>query len=238
MPTDPSESPSSQSTSISSSQHKDAVRELIKSHYDRGDHTGWFEALYAWAGDDTAKVPWADKRPNKNLVRWLEREQIRGGGRSAIVVGCGLGDDAELLARYGFAVTAFDLSPSAIDWCTRRFAGSRVKYRAADLFLLPGEWAGAFEFVFEAYTIQALPRSLRERSISAVSSLVAPGGELLVVCRGRDDHDEGGELPWPLSPSEVARFDACGLRRLAFEDYMDDEDPPVRRFRVHFSRPA
>ena len=219
-----------------SSEHRDAVRQIIRDHYDRGDTSGWFEALYAWAGDDAAKVPWADKRPNKNLVAWLAREQVRGHGRTAVVVGCGLGDDAELLARHGFKVTAFDLAPSAIRWCQRRFAASRVQYRPADLLSLPVEWKQGFDFVFEAYTLQAMSREQRQPAIDAVASLVAPGGELLLICRGRDETDDPGDLPWPLTPAELARFDAVGLKRLSFEDYFDDEDPPVRRFRALWRR--
>lgn len=215
---------------------KEEVRRIIREHYDRGDTSGWFETLYAWAGDDATRIPWADKRPNKNLVAWLQREQVRGNGRSAVVVGCGLGDDAELLARQGFKVTAFDLSRSAVDWCLRRFQGSRVTYRQADLLALPREWIGAFDFVFEAYTLQTMPRGTRPQGIDAVASLVRPGGELLLICRGRDEQDDPGDLPWPLTPAEIARIDAAGLKRLSFEDYVDNEDPPVRRFRVLFSR--
>ncbi|MBF0145449.1 MAG: class I SAM-dependent methyltransferase [Magnetococcales bacterium] len=37
-----------------------------------------------------------------------------GAGKSALVVGCGQGDDARLLTRLGYRVTAFDLSPDMI----------------------------------------------------------------------------------------------------------------------------
>ncbi len=214
------------------------VRKIIQSYYDRGDPVGWFDALYEWAGGDASKVPWGDRRPNKNLVDWVSREQIRGNCRSAVVVGCGLGDDADFLAKYGFNVTAFDISAKAIEWAGRRFTSKRVRFVVADLLHLPPEWVGRFDFVFEAYTIQPLPNSLRAAAIAGVASLVKPGGELLLITRGRDDHDPAPELPWPLTSSEVARFDAAGLRRLAFEDYYDDEEPPVRRFRALFARPG
>lgn len=38
----------------------------------------------------------------------------------AVVIGCGLGDDAEYLASMGYEVTAFDISPTAIAMCHTR----------------------------------------------------------------------------------------------------------------------
>ena len=41
-------------------------------------------------------------------------------------------------------------------------------------------------------------------------------------------------MPWPLTAREVrALFD--GLELVSFEDYVDDEDPPVRRLRARVS---
>lgn len=223
-------------SSTDNSPDKQALRELIREHYKKKDYVGWFEALYSGAGRDTGKIPWADRRPNANLIAWLDREQIRGQGRSAVVVGCGLGDDAELLARHGFKVTAFDVSSSAIEWAKQRFPRTSVTYAQADLFNLPAEWVGGFEFVFEAYTIQALPQLVRNQAIDAVASLCKPGGEVLVICRARGDDEPTEEVPFPVSPAEMARFDSGGLRRMAFEDFFDGQDPPVRRFRVLYQR--
>src|SRR4051812_27932902 len=78
------------------------VRKLAGEHLERGDATGWFEALYAQANDDAGVIPWADLRPNPNLIEWLDRQparDTRGHGGRALVIGCGLGDDAEELAR-------------------------------------------------------------------------------------------------------------------------------------------
>src|SRR4051812_43971640 len=148
---------------------EDRARELIESHYARNDPIGWFEELYSTAKNDVTQIPWADQKPNSNLTAWLDRERIKGAGRSAIVVGCGLGDDAEELVRRGFAVTAFDISQSAVDWCKRRFPVSTVRFQQADLLNLPSNFREHFDFVFEAYTIQALPRSVRPQAIAAVS---------------------------------------------------------------------
>jgi hypothetical protein len=37
--------------------------------------------------------------------------------------------------------------------------------------------------------------------------------------------------------SELDAFAGLGMELLAFEDYVDDEDPPVRRFRATYRRP-
>jgi protein-L-isoaspartate O-methyltransferase len=45
-------------------------------------------------------------------------------GKRALVVGCGLGYDAEFLARLGYAVTGFDVAPTAIERAVRENPGS------------------------------------------------------------------------------------------------------------------
>jgi SAM-dependent methyltransferase len=201
----------------------------------RGEATAWFEPLYRAAGGDAERVPWADEKPNGWLVEWLDRQSVSPKGSTAVVVGCGLGDDAEELARRGYEVTAFDVSPTAIEWAQRRFPNSSVSYRVADLFELPHTMEGEFDFVHEAYTLQALPREVRAVAIDAVASLVAPGGELVVICRGRDHAQEFAGLPDPLSREELAGFATAGLLEDSFDDFMDRE---IRRWRVHYVRPT
>lgn len=183
-------------------------------------------------------MPWADGVPNPHLAAWAEREQLAGAGRTACVVGCGYGDDAAYLATKGFRVTAFDLSPRAIGECRRMRGATDVRWMTADLFRPPADFRRAFDFVFEAYTIQALPHDARVDAPRACAELVAPGGTLLVVCRGRDETDPSGDLPWPLTKSECAKFTAAGLAEVRFEDYVDAESPPLRRFRIAYRRPA
>ena len=193
-----------------------------------------FESIYSQAGGDAKSISWADLEPNPNMIDWLETNPVDGTGKRALVVGCGLGDDAEELARRGFTTTAFDISPTAIHWCRRRFPNSSVGYVAADLFHVPGEWQASFDFVLEAYTLQVLPLEIRRQAIPAIAGFLAPGGTLLLIARGRDSADPPGESPWPLTRKELEGFRACGLTTSAFEDFMDDENPPVRRFMVTY----
>ena len=218
---------------------RDHVDRLAAESIGSGDATGWFDAVYKAAESDASRIPWADEKPNRWLIEWLDREKPSAQGASAVVVGCGLGDDAEELSRRGFEVTAFDISETAIGWAKRRFPDSQVQYRTADLFGLPASFENAFDFVFEAYTLQPLPESVRSTAISCVASLAAPGGTVLVVTRGRDDDEPLAEPPpWPLSKAELSVFEHAGLVLDTFEDYVDpDRDVPIRRFRVRYLKP-
>ena len=219
------------------SEARKTVKQMALDAIARGEPTGWFEAVYATAAGDTTRVPWADLAPNPHLISWGARANLRGEKKSALVVGCGLGDDAEWLAARGFRVTAFDLSETAIAWAKKRYPASRVSYEVADLLGCPEEWARAFDFVFEAYTVQSLPEgALRTQAIASVASAVAENGTLLVVARGRDEGQVVAGPPWPLSPREATSFADDDLEEILFEDFMDDESPPQRRFRVEFRR--
>ncbi len=242
------------------------TRELAKEFAERGDALGWFDALYKEAAGDNEKIPWADLEPNRFLRAWAEKSGLRGAGRRALVIGCGLGDDAFYLDDLGFEVTGFDISPTAIEWARRLHADREIRFEVADLFDPPVEWtvtrnsvviargsAGSktknpvaiargsdrgFEFVLEVYTIQPLPIDMRERVMDSIASFVAPGGELVVVTRGRGDDEEVVKVPWPVSRKELARFEENGLVQTYFEVMPDDtDDEPADRFVVVYRRP-
>ncbi len=150
------------------------------------------------------------------------------------MLGCGLGDDAEKLAELGFKVTAFDVSPTAIEWAKQRFPQSNVDYQAADLFKLPAEWQGQFDFVLEIYTIQVLPLSVREQALQAIPPLLKTGGQLLLMCGARE-HDTIPEgPPWRLSRQELTTLEDCGLTLVYEEDFVPDTGR--RQFRMVYQK--
>jgi SAM-dependent methyltransferase len=212
------------------------ARQLAQEFAQRGDATGWFERLYSQAQGNEQAIHWADMETNPNLVRWLDCRNVAGQGKLALVVGCGLGDDAEELAHRGFEVVAFDIAPTAIAWCQQRFPHSPVAYVVADVLDPPSAWQGGFDFVLEAYTLQVLPADVRSKAIACIAGLLAKEGTLLVICRGRSAEEPPGNLPWPLTTEELDGFKGAGLRQGHFEDYFDQEEPPKRRFRVEYQR--
>lgn len=210
------------------------ARELAAEFHRKGDPTGWFEVLYREAEEGKSAIPWDDRHPTPHLVSfWMEHPQETA-GKSALVTGCGLGDDAEQLAAWGFRTTAFDISETAIRACRKRFPSSAVGYHVANLLQPPEDWRDHFDFVFEANTLQVLPGALRLQATKNIAAFLHPGGLLLVIARSREPSEPEGQMPWPLTRSEISAFSELGLEELLFEIVQDVEEPGVRRFRVLF----
>ncbi|MEH2288162.1 class I SAM-dependent methyltransferase [Nostoc sp.] len=211
------------------------VQQLATEALQKSEPSAWFEVLYTEAKGDTAKIPWAKLAPHPYLQDWLTIRQPFASGQKALVIGCGLGDDAETLAEQGFEVTAFDISPTAIAWCKQRFPDSTVSYVVADLLAIYPQWHQAFDFVFECRNIQALPLNVRSWVISSVTSVVALGGTLLLITRVRDTEAEPSGPPWPLSDSELAQFESLGLQQVEKLEFLESEFN-VKQVRIEYQR--
>lgn len=224
-------------TDAERTQARTRLKQLAANSIEKGDHTGWFEDLYRGAEGNVEAIPWAHLRPNPLLVEWVTHNQPSGEGRRALIVGSGLGDDAEAMSHAGFAVTAFDISAEAIQWCHRRFTDSTVRYRVANVLELPDEWSEQFDLVVEIYTLQSLPEeALRAQAAANLARCAAADGSLLVICGARDPNDERGTMPWPLTRTELSVFDQLGLREASFEDLLGPEEPFYRHFRAHYRK--
>ncbi|MFM2312637.1 MAG: hypothetical protein RLZZ04_1913 [Cyanobacteriota bacterium] len=216
------------------------VTSLAKISVDPQDPTSWFEPLYANAKGDTAQVPWAKNQAHPYLQQWLTthppQTERKIEGKSALVIGCGLGDDAELLASIGYQVTAFDISPTAIAWCQQRFPLSTVNYLVADLFDLDPQWQGKYDFIFECKTIQALPLNVRSQVINKIAALVAPQGTLLVITRHRDPDTIPDGPPWALSDAELSQFTELGLTEIKRDRFIEAEQTKIEQYRLEYCR--
>jgi SAM-dependent methyltransferase len=214
---------------------------LVSEALANDDATGWFEPLYAAADEADGAPPWNSDRPRALLEQWTELRDLDGTGRSAVVVGCGLGADAEHVASLGFATTAFDLSPTAIRLAREHHAGSAVDYRVADLLALPAAWRRAFDLVVECWTVQALPDPPRAAAIAVIADLVAPGGTLVVVAHARTDDgpdDAAAGPPWPQPRATIDAFAAGGLELVDPALVPDPERGGRPGWRAEYRRPA
>ncbi len=206
--------------------------ELSAAAIGAGEPTAWFDRLYAEGAAGDVSMPWDRDEPQVLLHDWLQAYDVRGDGRRAVVVGCGLGADAEHLATRGFAVTAFDVAATAVQLARERHRGSPVDYQVADLLRLPAGWQQAFDLVVEIFTLQALPDPPRAEAARAVAGLVAPGGSLLVIAfRADGEADDPSGPPFALGRATVDALATDGLRQVDAEQI---EGPP--RWRVRYDR--
>jgi hypothetical protein len=114
-----------------------------------------------------------------------------------------------------------------------------VQYEVANLLDPPPEWLAApFDLVVEAYTIQALPPGSAERGAAVAMLPDLTAGTLLVIARAREEGEDQGSMPWPLHRGEFQPLFERGMDELLFEDYLDPDDPDVRRFRGTFVKRA
>ena len=174
----------------------------------------FFESVYKNADhNDLSAIPWATLAPNVYLEKHLSMNEPCS-GQKALVIGCGLGDDALILEKHGYEVEAIDISPSAIALARKRHPDSKVDFHVGDIYDMPESSIGKYDFVYEGLTIQSLPPADREKLVKIIVSLVAKGGELLVYAHTQNDTDNYGGPPWPLYDDEFLLFEQEGLEKI------------------------
>ena len=172
----------------------------------------FFENVYKNVDkDNLVSIPWANLVANAHLVDYLNVKDDMSYGR-ALVIGCGLGDDADALAKMGYEVDAIDISQTAIRMAKERFPTESIDFRVEDIFKLPASMFAAYDFVFESRTIQSLDPKFRDELIEIIAGLLAKGGELLVHTNIQNDNENYGGPPWPLYRRELLGFEKYGLK--------------------------
>ena len=124
-------------------------------------------------------MPWDRTEPHPVLADWLGDSD--GEGRRAVVVGCGLGADAEHLAAPRLDDNGLRHLPLP---SLRRASGIRTPRSttaSANLLDPSPDLVGAFDLVVEIYTLQALHPSVRPAAADGLRRLLAPGGTAFVV---------------------------------------------------------
>ncbi|MFC2074098.1 class I SAM-dependent methyltransferase [Campylobacterota bacterium] len=193
----------------------------------------FFESIYKQSQGDEEKIPWATLQTNEYLAEYLEQHIGEG---KAVVIGCGLGDDAVALAEAGFEVTAIDVSQTAIDWCKERFNHTDVDFRTQDIFELPEEMLGQYDFVFESRTIQSLPLAYRNKIIGAIASLMAPKAKVLAIANGKNETERYEGPPWPLTSNELRLFGNYDLKELEFSIFAEESGLSSLKFRALYQK--
>jgi cyclopropane fatty-acyl-phospholipid synthase-like methyltransferase len=114
------------------------------------------------------------------LISFFEHEAGLQPGKT-VVLGCGKGHDAILLAQHGFAVTGIDFAPSAIAAARQKAQqlGIEIDFQQQDIFALAPELLGKFDYVVEHTFFCAIAPSQRQDYVQVVRSLLKPDGKLI-----------------------------------------------------------
>ena len=174
----------------STNRQLDDPAQFWETHY----RTGRGENGQVWSGRVNATV----------------EDELRGlAPGTALELGCGEGADALWLAAQGWAVTAVDISATALAVgaasAVRDGLADRISWLQADLAM----WqpSGEFDLVTAAF-LHSTVHLPRERILRRAASAVAPGGQLLVVGHGafppgsgHSEHDH--DAPVLPTPDEV-----------------------------------
>ena len=189
------------------------ILEMAREAESKSDPLIWFEELYKSSEGNEEMIPWSNGEPNHLLVEWLEGKPPQG---KALVVGCGLGEDAAYLSELGWKVTAFDISPTAIRWASKNYGDMDIEWRVEDLLKLPTEWRHKWDLVVEVHILQAIPEEVRVVAAPVLPSLLAPGGRLVSVGRVNNSGVKITGPPWPLNREFISSIGG-GLENTSFD---------------------
>ncbi len=149
------------------------------------------------------ETPWEKGEPHPELVDYLKKNGPLAG--EIFVPGSGTGHDVRALSTLRNHVVGVDLAPFAITAAEARPKVGREEYLLADLFELPPEFEGRFDWVFEHTCFCAIDPGLRGRYVETVVRLLKPHGKLLAIFFINPDHDEPGP-PYGVSRQELEGF--------------------------------
>ncbi len=141
-----------------------------------------FDLAYFRAGPLRDRSSLTQSVYERLVFRWLERirpEVLRGDGKTALEIGCGLGFTAELIARRGYDVLATDISGEAIESVRSRGpSSSSTRFEVWDAST-PPPFAARFDLVVALEVIEHI--SAYRNALQTWADLVKPGGALVMT---------------------------------------------------------
>ena len=161
----------------------------------------FWEGLYAESQDG-----WELGEPAPALQAWLASGGTLSPGARVAVPGCGRGHDARLLARHGFAVTAFDFAEAAVTEARQLAAREQlaVLFEKRDVFTLTADHAGAFDAAWEYTCFCAIDPDRRAEYARVLHDILKPEGTLLGCFYPLKEGTDGPPFPVSLQDIEAA----------------------------------
>lgn len=130
-------------------------RTLKKEQQPHNQASEWFDELYTEHKDQHDNIPWARQAVNPLLETYVHDQKEHKG--KALVIGCGLGDDAKALEEAGYDVLAIDVSAKALELAKERFPHSKILFEKQDIFDMPLKYHEYFDFVLKPLRFSHCP---------------------------------------------------------------------------------
>ncbi len=182
---------------------------------------GW-EARYQES--PVAQLPWFHDRLDSDIEQALERFGITAG--DLLDLGCGPGTQAVALARRGFAVTATDISASAVASARKLAAEAGVVIDAQVDDLLDSGLSGPFDLVIDRGIFHCFEHPDDQQAyLATVKRLLKAEGLLLLKCFHKDETGEMGP-PCRYGETDIQRlfgdgFELIEARNSRFDGVME-----------------
>jgi SAM-dependent methyltransferase len=160
--------------------------------------------------------PWDSGHPSSELQRVVSEYRLR--PAAALELGCGTGTNAVWLAQQGIAVTAVDISPTAIKRARASAAGAAIRFLVADVTEVP-DLGGPFDFLFDRGCYHCVRQQSVQGYLSTLEKNLGPQATGLILA-GNDREPRTGppqvseqQIRGELSPL----FDIVRLREFRFD---------------------
>jgi len=165
--------------------------------------------------------------PHPTFKRLASNGQFKPG--RLLVLGAGRGYDAREFARSGFQVTALDFYQTAVREM-RRLAepDAPLEVIQHDMFNLPEEMNGAFDYALEYVTFCAVQPSRRAEFADMVTRVLKPGGLYISLAFPLREF-EGGP-PFSVSTGQLMELFADRGFELLRREWPEDSIRPRRGF--------
>jgi 2-polyprenyl-3-methyl-5-hydroxy-6-metoxy-1,4-benzoquinol methylase len=145
-------------------------------------------------------IPWNIPEPPALLVEAVETGRIV--PCKAVDLGCGAGNYAVWLARWGFEVTGIDISMQAVKLAKQLAMqeGVSCRFIAADLLGDMTEYYNGFDFAYDWELLHHIAPEDRPAYVQNVHNLLRPNGIYLTVCFSETDPGFGGKGKYRITP--------------------------------------
>lgn len=139
------------------------------------------------------ETPWDKAAAAPELPLILRAGLLRG---QVLVPGCGRGHDARAIAAAGGGeVVGVDLAPSAVREARALGVPAGLRFEEGNLFSLPQEWLGTFDWVWEHTCFCAIDPGERQNYVDSVHAVLRPEGRLIGTFFLNPSMDPGEQGP-------------------------------------------